>query len=357
MQKTLLKAVFLTLAAIGISMDAYSADSNARNTTKDYHQARWDPIHFKPAIKTATNEQCLACHKEILERVPKTTSPAGVKAQDSTAWYQTLSTYTGQQDTFHRRHLSDEYAKKVMDLKCNTCHQGNDPREETPNSSANTQQGLTMRKMADPYVCAMCHGQHNFKKMGMPGPWPENSHTFGDSCLTCHAAIKLERHQGITFLKAANIETLAKEDTNVCYGCHGGRAWYRINFPYTEKKWPGWGDVPYGAESKYSKGGTAAPATAVKTAAVAAATVAPKGQGLSGEKAYQSICFSCHDTGIAESPKLGDKAAWAPRIAQGKDVLFNTVVTGKGAMPPRGASKLSDDELKAAIDYMISKAQ
>ena len=63
-------------------------------------------------------------------------------------------------------------------------------------------------------------------------------------------------------------------------------------------------------------------------------------------------------TGAAGAPKLEDKAAWAPRIAQGKDVLYTSVLKGKGAMPPKaGQTQLSNDEIKAAVDYMVSQAQ
>ena len=96
----------------------------------DYQTARWHPLHFKPAIDTATNEQCLACHKEVLDHKPRDTSPAGVTAAQSVAWYQTLDTYEGEQASFHARHISTPFAKTVMNLKCNFCHQGNDPREE-----------------------------------------------------------------------------------------------------------------------------------------------------------------------------------------------------------------------------------
>lgn len=101
-----------------------------------YQQARWDPIHFKPAIDTATDEQCLACHQEVLEPSIRAQSPAGLKPADTLAWYQTLSTYAGDQETFHRRHMVTPLAQELMAMKCNTCHQGNDPREETANSSA-----------------------------------------------------------------------------------------------------------------------------------------------------------------------------------------------------------------------------
>ena len=73
---------------------------------------------------------------------------------------------------------------------------------------------------------------------------------------------------------------------------------------------------------------------------------------------YKQACFACHDTGAANAPKLGDKAAWEPRIAQGLDQLLSTAISGKGAMPPRGTcATCSDEDLRIAIEYMVSKAQ
>ena len=151
------------------------AQHSAASEDAGYDQAHWDPIHFKPAIETATDDQCLACHQEVLEPSVLETSPAGVKASEALAWYQTLGTYEGEQDTFHRRHLTGDYAQKVMDLKCNTCHQGNDPREETANSHATGDATLTQRKQVDPKICLMCHGQFPYEVMtGLTGPWTES---------------------------------------------------------------------------------------------------------------------------------------------------------------------------------------
>ena len=77
-----------------------------------------------------------------------------------------------------------------------------------------------------------------------------------------------------------------------------------------------------------------------------------------GEGTYKQTCMACHAAGVANAPKLEDKAAWKPRIAQGKDVLYTSVLKGKGAMPPKaGRADLSDDVIKAAVDYMISQAK
>ena len=77
-----------------------------------------------------------------------------------------------------------------------------------------------------------------------------------------------------------------------------------------------------------------------------------------GQKTYQATCQACHAAGIANAPKLGDKEAWAPRIATGIDAMLAVAIKGKGAMPPKGTCMAcTDDELKAAIEYMVSQSQ
>ncbi|VAW99583.1 Cytochrome c5 [hydrothermal vent metagenome] len=73
--------------------------------------------------------------------------------------------------------------------------------------------------------------------------------------------------------------------------------------------------------------------------------------------AYQSSCFACHGTGALNAPKLGDKAAWKARIAQG-DAIYTNAIKGKGSMPPKGgAASLSDDQIKSIVDHMISQSK
>ncbi|MCG6900617.1 MAG: cytochrome c5 family protein [Gammaproteobacteria bacterium] len=77
-----------------------------------------------------------------------------------------------------------------------------------------------------------------------------------------------------------------------------------------------------------------------------------------GQQIYQASCQACHATGAAGAPKLGDKEAWAPRIATGMDALLSSAINGKNAMPPKGACmSCSDEDLKAAIEYMVSQSQ
>ncbi|GAB6042663.1 c-type cytochrome [Endothiovibrio diazotrophicus] len=98
----------------------------------------------------------------------------------------------------------------------------------------------------------------------------------------------------------------------------------------------------------------AAPAPAPAPAAAAA----PAGAARGGEEVYNSVCHVCHATGAAGAPKMGDTAAWAPRIEKGIDALMHSALNGLNAMPPRGTcGNCSDDELKGAIEYMVSKSQ
>jgi cytochrome c oxidase subunit 2 len=107
----------------------------------------------------------------------------------------------------------------------------------------------------------------------------------------------------------------------------------------------------------------AAPAQQVAAAeqasqpAAGAPAAAPAGKA-DGKSTYDTVCFVCHATGAAGAPKYGDKAAWGPRIAQGKPALYNSALHGKGAMPPKGGNTaLADDAVKAAVDYMAAAAK
>ena len=128
---------------------------------------------------------------------------------------------------------------------------------------------------------------------------------------------------------------------------------------------------------------TPAPAQAVAAAAPAAQTEAPKTETTAaasdttasgstdqtaaaaggavdiaaGEQIYQTACFACHMTGVAEAPKLDDPAAWEPRLAQGMAGLLQSSINGKGAMPPKGGfAHLTEDDLRNAIGFMLDKA-
>jgi cytochrome c5 len=97
-------------------------------------------------------------------------------------------------------------------------------------------------------------------------------------------------------------------------------------------------------------------ALAPEAAAPAAAADLP------GETVYNQACVACHGAGIAGAPKFGDRAAWAPRIAQGADTLHTHALQGfqgkGGYMPPKGGrTDLSDQSVINAVDYMVAASQ
>jgi len=77
-----------------------------------------------------------------------------------------------------------------------------------------------------------------------------------------------------------------------------------------------------------------------------------------GKEVYDSTCFVCHGTGAAGAPVLGNKAAWEPRIAQGMEVLVSNSINGIRGMPPKGGSmNLSDEDMAAAVAYMVEQVK
>ncbi len=95
-------------------------------------------------------------------------------------------------------------------------------------------------------------------------------------------------------------------------------------------------------------------AVAAAPAPGAAAPAAAKAEAGKGKAIYDSACTVCHAAGIAGAPKAGDKAAWAPRLKTGMDMLYTNSLKGKNAMPPKGGNlSLADADVKAAVDYLV----
>lgn len=102
---------------------------------------------------------------------------------------------------------------------------------------------------------------------------------------------------------------------------------------------------------------TPAPEAAAVATTPAVASAAGAGDLVKGEQVYTATCLACHGAGVLGAPKFGDKAAWGPRIAQGIDTLHKHSIEGIRMMPPKGGNaSLKDEDVKAAVDYMVSKA-
>lgn len=135
----------------------------------------------------------------------------------------------------------------------------------------------------------------------------------------------------------------------------------------------------YGCGGKNKEVAAPAPAPAIAAAPdTAAAPIPPSAQQpqpndakpqavaaapdlATGEKVYKSTCSICHKSGLRGAPRLGSKKDWEPRLAQGNEILYDHAINGyrgnKGSMPSRGSNaRLSENEVKAAVDYMAAHA-
>jgi len=91
----------------------------------------------------------------------------------------------------------------------------------------------------------------------------------------------------------------------------------------------------------------------VSLAATGTCIAAPR-----GDKVYDKTCVVCHDTGVSGAPRLGNRSEWVPRISAGIDALVSSVKNGKGQMPPKGGNdKFTEEELRAAVEYMLAKVR
>jgi cytochrome c5 len=210
-------------------------------------------------------------------------------------------------------------------------------------------------------VCAACHatGAAGAPKLGDAGAWAPRIAQGYDTLLK-HAI------EGIRAMpaKGGNPDL---DDVEVARAVV-----YMTNKAGAKFKEP---DVPAAPAAAPAATAQAAPATPVVTApapAAAAATAAaatpaaaapatPALAADAGKTVYNATCVACHGAGIAGAPKFGDKAAWAPRIKQGTAVLYEHAIKGfqgkAGMMPPKGGSTASDEEVKAAVDYMAASSK
>jgi cytochrome c5 len=207
-------------------------------------------------------------------------------------------------------------------------------------------------------VCAACHtsGAAGAPKMGDTGAWGARI-AKGYDTLVKHAI------EGFNAMpaKGGNPDLDDVEVARaVVYLSNKGGATFK------EPAAPAAAATPPAAVATAPAAATAAPAAPVASpvAAAAAAPAAAAPAALAadvGKKVFDSTCIACHGAGIAGAPKMGDKAAWAPRVKQGAPVLYTHAIQGfqgkAGVMPPKGGAAVSDDEVKAAVDYMVAAAK
>jgi cytochrome c5 len=197
--------------------------------------------------------------------------------------------------------------------------------------------------------CAACHtpGVAGAPKLGDAAAWANRLKTGFDALLA--SALK---GKGAMPAQAGGDFEETEVARAVAYMANSAGA----NFPEPQ---------PKAAPAVAAGSAPAAPAAAgaVPVAAAAPAPAAAPAAGAmvataaGGEALYKQSCAMCHAAGVANAPKLGDKAAWAPRLKQGVPAMVQSVLNGKGAMPPKGGSTASEPELRAAVDYMVGTAK
>ncbi|HJV86439.1 MAG TPA: c-type cytochrome [Noviherbaspirillum sp.] len=197
-------------------------------------------------------------------------------------------------------------------------------------------------------VCAACHatGAAGAPKVGDAGAWSARI-AQGEATLFDHALKGFQGKSGMMPPKGGNpdLDDVEVERAVVYMANQSGG---KLKEPEVKATAPA---------------AAAAPAASAAAPAAAAPAEQPKAAaaGDAGKKLYESTCQACHGTGVAGAPKFGDKAAWAPRIKQGAATLHEHAIKGfqgkSGMMPPKGGSTAPDDDVKAAVDYMVSAAK
>jgi cytochrome c5 len=208
-------------------------------------------------------------------------------------------------------------------------------------------------------TCAACHatGAAGAPKAGDAGAWAARIKQ-GYDTLVQHAI------QGIRAMpaKGGNPDL---DDVEVARAMV-----YMANESGAKFKEPEAPAAPAAPAANATAGAAPAAAPAAAAAAPAATPAAPAAtppatatasNAAAGKTLYSSACVACHGAGIAGAPKFGDKAAWAPRVAQGNNVLYEHALKGfqgkNGMMPPKGGSSAPDTDVKDAVDYMVAAAK
>ena len=203
-------------------------------------------------------------------------------------------------------------------------------------------------------VCKTCHdaGLAGAPKSGDKAQWTARI-AEGEKTLVQHAVAGFQGKAGVMPPKGGNTDLTDDEvHRAVVYLANQVGAGWKEPAPTATAA------APASKSPAAAAPAAVATSTAATTPPAAAAAPAAAGGAADGKGVYEKTCAVCHATGLAGAPKFGDKAAWAPRIATGINTLHNSALHGKNAMPPKGGNMaLSDADVMAAVDYMVSAAK
>jgi|SRR5690348_14134341 len=210
-------------------------------------------------------------------------------------------------------------------------------------------------------VCKTCHetGIAGAPKIGDKSLWAPRI-AQGEKTLVQHAIDGYQGKSGVMPPKGGN-PSLTDDEVHravVYMADQAGANWKEPAPTQTASATPA---APAAAPSAAAPAAAPAPTNVASASNVPSAPApgvtqaASAGGSAEGKAVYDQTCHVCHGTGLAGSPKFGDKAAWAPRIATGMPALYNAALHGLNAMPPKGGNaQLTDAQVKAAVDYMVS---
>ena len=216
-------------------------------------------------------------------------------------------------------------------------------------------------------VCKTCHeaGIAGAPKIGDKSLWAPRI-AEGESTLVQHAINGYQGKSGVMPPKGGN-PGLTDDEVHravVYMADQAGATWKEPTPTQTASAAPASAAPPATAAAATHAAAAPAPtnvanASNVPSAPASGATQTASASGSAeGKAVYDQTCHVCHGTGLAGSPKFGDKSAWAPRIATGVPALYNAALHGLNAMPPKGGNTaLTDAQVKDAVDYMVSAAK
>ena len=212
-------------------------------------------------------------------------------------------------------------------------------------------------------VCKTCHeaGLAGAPKSGDKAQWTARI-AEGEKTLVQHAVAGFQGKAGVMPPKGGNTDLTDDEvHRAVVYLANQVGAGWKEPAPTAAAAAPAAKSPAAAVPAAVASTSTASPPSAAAAPAAtpsASAAAAPVVGKTDGKATYDKTCAVCHATGLAGAPKFGDKAAWAPRIATGLDTLHNSALHGKNAMPPKGGNlALTDTDVAAAVDYMVSTAK
>lgn len=198
-------------------------------------------------------------------------------------------------------------------------------------------------------VCFACHGENGIAKIPATPHLAGQNRSYLEKALLAYRGGQLRQDTTMTAMAkslsdaditniAAYFSLLTRMDTGQTV----------VETLETRERIKPVGAVQYASETT--------PVTA--PASLAMATNQAAAEPRAGDTIFNTHCATCHTTGAAGAPKLGDQAAWMPRINQGKKILYQHALQGIRAMPPNGScTTCSDEEIKITVDYLVAKSR